>query len=155
MVSSAVRDETRLIAVTLNNSSEKTRLTDNRRLLDYGFRYFKTKKILSAGKILKGNKVQVWGGQKESVDITPVDDLYVTLPARDFRRVESILVLNNYVRAPLLEGQVVGEVILKLDDKEINKVNLVSLESVESQGLFGRAWSNIQLIVHKFLMEES
>ena len=63
--------------------------------------------------------------------------------------------LNNYVRAPLLEGQVVGEVILKLDDKEINKVNLVSLESVESQGLFGRAWSNIQLIVHKFLMEES
>ena len=63
--------------------------------------------------------------------------------------------LNNYVRAPLLEGQVVGEVILKLDDKEINKVNLVSLESVESQGLFGRAWSNIQLIVHRFLMEES
>ena len=39
--------------------------------------------------------------------------------------------------------------------KEINKVNLVSLERVESQGLFGRAWSNIQLIVHRFLMEES
>ena len=79
----------------------------------------------------------------------------MTLPARDFKRVESILVLNNYVQAPLKEGQVVGKVVLKLDDKEINKVNLVSLERVESQGLFGRAWSNIQLIVHRFLMEES
>mgnify|MGYP001173465628 FL=1 len=155
MVSSAARDETRLIAVTLNSSSEKTRLTDNRRLLDYGFRYFKTKKILSAGEILKENKIQVWGGQKESADIAPDDDLYVTLPARDFKRVESILVLNNYVQAPLKEGQVVGKVVLKLDNKEINKVNLVSLERVESQGLFGRAWSNIQLIVHRFLMEES
>ena len=155
MVSSAARDETRLIAVTLNSSSEKTRLTDNRRLLDYGFRYFKTKKILSAGEILKENKIQVWGGQKESADIAPDDDLYVTLPARDFKRVESILVLNNYVQAPLTEGQVVGKVVLKLGDKEINKVNLVSLENVESQGLFGRAWSNIQLIVNRFLMEES
>ena len=47
LVASAKRDEMRLIVVTLNSSSEKTRLQDSRRLLDYGFRFFKTKKILS------------------------------------------------------------------------------------------------------------
>ena len=47
LVSSGIRNETRLIAVTMNSSSEKTRLTDNRRLLDYGFRYFRTKKLVS------------------------------------------------------------------------------------------------------------
>ena len=44
LVSSGVRNDTRLIAVTIRSSSEKARLTDNRRLLDYGFRYFRTKK---------------------------------------------------------------------------------------------------------------
>ena len=37
LASSGVREQTRLIAVTLKSSSEKSRLTDNRRLLDYGF----------------------------------------------------------------------------------------------------------------------
>ena len=53
LVSSGVRNDTRLIAVTLKSSSEKRRLTDNRRLLDYGFRYFRTKKILSVNKSIK------------------------------------------------------------------------------------------------------
>ena len=47
LVSSGVRNDTRLISVTLRSASEKARLTDNRRLLDYGFRYFRTKKILT------------------------------------------------------------------------------------------------------------
>ena len=44
LVSSGVRNDTRLIAVTLKSATEKSRLTDNRRLLDYGFRYYRTKK---------------------------------------------------------------------------------------------------------------
>ena len=154
LVSSAVRGETRLIAVTLNSSSEKSRLTDNRRLLDYGFRYFRTKKVLTTGQKLKENQVQIWGGQKETVLIAPEEDLYLTLPVRDFKRVEPILVLNNYVQAPVSEGQVVGKAVLKMDEEEIGKVNLVSLENIEAQGLFGRAWSNIKLLVYRFLMDE-
>ena len=61
LVSSGVRNDTRLISVTLRSSSEKTRLTDNRRLLDYGFRYFRTKKILTRDLSLL--EEQVWGGE--------------------------------------------------------------------------------------------
>ena len=59
LVSSGVKNNTRLIAVTLNSSSEKTRLTDNRRLLDYGFRYYRTQKIISRNQSIK--EAQVWG----------------------------------------------------------------------------------------------
>ena len=62
LVSSGVKNNTRLIAVTLNSSSEKTRLTDNRRLLDYGFRYYRTQKIISRNQSIK--EAQVWGGVK-------------------------------------------------------------------------------------------
>ena len=48
LVSSGIRNDTRLIAVTIRSSSEKSRLTDNRRLLDYGFRYFRTKNVFDS-----------------------------------------------------------------------------------------------------------
>ena len=78
LVSSGVRNETRLIAVTLGSSSEKQRIVDNRRLLDYGFRYFRTKKVLSSMELLA--EEQVWGGEKESLSLLSSQDVYFTLP---------------------------------------------------------------------------
>ena len=152
LVSSGIREETRLIAVTLKSATEKSRLTDNRRLLDYGFRYFRTKKLVSKGQNL--DEEQVWGGQKESVDIAPSEDLYLTLPLRDFKKVKPVIILNGYIQAPVQEGQIVGKMIFKLGAEEISSVNLVSLEDVKSKGILGKAWSNIKLLVYKFLMEE-
>lgn len=152
LVSSALRGETRLIAVTINSTSEKKRITDNRKLLDYGFRYFKTNKVLKKGENLREERV--WGGQKDKVSIAPKEDLFLTLPSRDFKRLESILVLNNHLQAPLSKGQIVGKVILKLGKEEVGEVNLVIMNEIESKGLFAKAWSNVQLLVYKFLMEE-
>jgi len=152
LVSSGTRDKTRLIVVTLKSDSEKSRLTDNRRLLDYGFRYFRTKKIVNKGQNIK--EEQVWGGEIEKVAIAPVSDFYLTLPLRDFKKIESFISLNDYLQAPISENQKVGEMIFKLGEQEVGIVDLVTLREVKSQGLFGRAWSNIKLLVYRFLMEE-
>ena len=55
----------------------------------------------------------------------------------------------------MTEGQVVGKMLLKLDEKEVGKVHLVSLEDIDAKGFFGKAWSNIKLLVFRFLMEEN
>ena len=68
LVTSGVRNDTRLIAVTLRSSTEKSRLTDNRRLLDYGFRYFRTKKVLETNTVLVSE--QVWGGELETIQLS-------------------------------------------------------------------------------------
>ena len=94
LVSSGVRNDTRLISVTLRSASEKARLTDNRRLLDYGFRYFRTKKILT--KDLSLLKEQVWGGEEELVDLSSGENVYLTLSPRDFQRVEPKISLDDY-----------------------------------------------------------
>ena len=75
-------------------------------------------------------------------------------PLRDFKNIELVVVLNNYLQAPLYKGQSVGKVIFKLDDEEISEIGLVSLEDIKSKGLFGRAWANIQLLVYRFIMKE-
>ena len=152
LVSSGVRNDTRLIAVTLRSSSEKARLTDNRRLLDYGFRYFRTKKILTRDLSLL--KEQVWGGEDEQVDLSSGEDLYLTLSPRDFQRVEPKISLNDYLQAPISKGQVVGKIDLLLDGESLATVDAIAMEEVTALGFFGRAWSNIKLLTYRFLIEE-
>ncbi len=152
LVSSGVRNDTRLIAVTLKSSSEKSRLTDNRRLLDYGFRYFRTKKVLESNVSLLVE--QVWGGETESVSLSSAQDFYLTLSPRDFPRVEPEVKLNDYLQAPIAKGQVVGQVDLILDGDSIASVEVVAMEEVSALGFFGTVWSNIKLLTYQFLMEE-
>jgi D-alanyl-D-alanine carboxypeptidase (penicillin-binding protein 5/6) len=152
LVSSGVRNDTRLIAVTLRSSSEKARLTDNRRLLDYGFRYYRTKRVLEAGAVLINE--QVWGGELEAVNLSSSTDLYLTLSPRDFPRVEPSLELNDYLQAPIEKGQIVGKVDLILDGDSLASIDLIAMENVTALGFFGRAWSNIKLLTYQFLMEE-
>ena len=152
LVSSGVRNDTRLIAVTLKSSSEKSRLTDNRRLLDYGFRYFRTKKVLESNVSLLVE--QVWGGETESVSLSSAQDFYLTLSPRDFPRVEPEVKLNDYLQAPIAKGQVVGQVDLILDGDSIASVEVVAMEEVPALGFFGTVWSNIKLLTYQFLMEE-
>ena len=152
LVSSGVRNDTRLISVTLRSSSEKARLTDNRRLLDYGFRYFRTKKILTRDLSLL--QEQVWGGEEEQVNLSSKEDLYLTLSPRDFQRVEPKISLNDYLQAPISKGQVVGKIDLLLDGESLATVDAIAMEEVSSLGFFGRAWSNIKLLTYRFLIEE-
>ena len=152
LVSSGVRNDTRLIAVTLRSSTEKARLTDNRRLLDYGFIYFRTKRVLEAESVLISE--QVWGGEVETVKLSSSEDLYLTLSPRDFPRVEPRIELNDYLQAPLNKGQVVGKLDLILDGDSLASIDLIAMEGVTPLGFFGRAWSNIKLLTYQFLMEE-
>ena len=78
----------------------------------------------------------------------------MTLSPRDFPRVESKIKLNDYLQAPIESDQVVGSVDLMLDGDSIASVDVVAMSSVTALGFFGRAWSNIKLLTHQFLMEE-
>ena len=152
LVSSGVRNDTRLIAVTLRSSTEKARLTDNRRLLDYGFRYYRTKRVLETESVLINE--QVWGGEDEAVNLSSSEDLFLTLSPRDFPRVEPRIELNDYLQAPIAKGQVVGKVDLILDGDSLASVDLIAMQDVIALGFFGRAWSNIKLLTYQFLIEE-
>ena len=88
---------------------------------------------------------EVWGGEQETVSLESAEDVYLTLSPRDFKRVEPVVKLEDYLQAPLSKGQIVGKVTLSLDGEILQSVNLISSKDVESLGFFGRAWSNTKL----------
>ena len=152
LISSAKKNNTRFIAVTLNSNSERTRITDNRRVLDYGFRYFVTKVFLLTDEVLR--RETVWGGEKETVGLASLSDLSLTLTPKTFKKVETFISLDKHLQAPLGKGQRVGKVVLELEGKEIAESELITTEEVIAKGFLGRVWSNIRLLVYKFLMED-
>ena len=152
LVSSAEREETRLIAVTLKSDNERTRITDNRRLLDFGFRYFQTRKILSSSQIVV--EESVWGGELEKVSLASDQDIYLTQNPRDFDRVNILTKLDDYIQAPIHKGDKVGDIILELDGEELYKANLISSSTILSKGILANFWSSLQLLVYGFLMKD-
>ena len=52
------------------------------------------------------------------------------------------------------EGQVVGKMLFKLGGEDVGSIDLIAVEEIKGMGIFGKAWSNIKLLVYRFLMEE-
>ena len=152
LVSSAEREQTRLIALTFKSDNERTRITDNRRLLDYGFRYYKTRKILTSGQIVISESV--WGGEEEYLGLSVKDDIFLTQNPRDFDKINVVTHLDDYLQAPVLEGDRVGDVILELDGETLYRGDLVAGSTVLSKGIINRVWSSLQLFIYSFLMED-
>jgi D-alanyl-D-alanine carboxypeptidase (penicillin-binding protein 5/6) len=47
--------------------------------------------------------------------------------------------------APLVEGEKVGQISIRLEDGEITSRGLIALESVNEAGFFGRAWDGMSM----------
>src|SRR5690606_40707556 len=79
LVASAVRGGMRLIAVVMGTSGEETRAREAQALLAYGFRYYETTRILTAGQVLsEGNRV--WYGEADYLNLAAPEDVHATIP---------------------------------------------------------------------------
>ena len=143
LISSAQRNEMRLIAVVAGAESDKERFNDTQRLLEYGFRFYSTQEVIKKDNALKD--VTVWGGKEDLVSLGSENNIKLTLPRTIFKNITITYDFQNNLRAPIKEGQVLGTLIIKDGEKALHKENLVALNSVEAKGFFGRLWANFVL----------
>ena len=143
LISSAQRNEMRLIAVVAGAESDKERFNDTQRLLEYGFRFYSTQEVIKKDNALKD--VTVWGGKEDLVSLGSENNIKLTLPRTIFKNITITYDFKNNLRAPIKEGQVLGTLIIKDGEKALHKENLVALNSVEAKGFFGRLWANFVL----------
>lgn len=143
LVTSAKRNDTRLISVVVGTPSETARATESQKLLNYGFQYYETTLVYKKGQPVKDLKV--WKGHNDMLTSTVADDLYLTLPKGKYAQVKATVTSKQPLLAPINAGQPVGTLQLALDGKVIHQEKLVAAEKVEVAGLFGRLWDSIKL----------
>lgn len=137
LVASAKRGEMRLISVVLGTRSNKARTDQSQKLLNYGFRFYESHPLYAAGEKLKD--VRVWEGEHEQLALGLMNDLTVTIPRGQYKKLEASMEIDQTIIAPVEKGQEMGSVHVKLNGDEIVTMPLIALSSVEKGGLLQRA----------------
>jgi len=143
LVTSAKRNDTRLISVVVGTPSEAARAAESQKLLNYGFQYYETSLVYKKGQPVKSLKV--WKGHNDTLAATVANDLYLTLPKGQYSQVKATVTSKQPLLAPLNAGQAIGTIQFALNGKVIHQEKLVAAEKVEVAGIFGRLWDSIKL----------
>ena len=143
LVGSAKRGDMRLITVVAGSDSDNNRFMASQRLLEYGFRFFATQKILNANQEYK--QINIWGGVEKNLSLGVLEDISITLPRTSFK---DLLVNYNYsnnIQAPIEIGQKIGTLEIVNNDEIVLSTDLVALQNIKAKGFFGRLWSKFVL----------
>lgn len=143
LVSSAVRDDMRLISVVLGTTSDQARAQESQKLLAYGFRFFRNYPLYKAGQEL--NQPKVWKGINDSVSLGLAADLSLTIPRGSENQLAATLDLPEVIEAPLAAGEVVGHLLVTLEGEEVAREPLLALQAVPKAGFVKAIWHSIVL----------
>lgn len=146
LVSSAKRNDTRLIGVVLGAQKEKERFQASKTLLDYGFSFFESRKLHDANTSIV--TARIWKGQENELPLGVIHPLYVTVPKGQAAQVSTTTSVQPTIIAPVQKDQPLGEIVVKLGDQEVSKTPLVALKEVPESGWFGRMIDAILLFFH-------
>lgn len=136
LVTSARKDNMRLISVVLGTPSEDARADASQALLNYGFRFFETHKLYEAGKQLAS--ARVWKGDTSTVSLGLDSPLYATVPRGQYKSLNASMTINNRIIAPVRKDQPLGNVQVQLGDSVIAGENLVALKRVNEGSIWQR-----------------
>lgn len=136
LATSATSGNMRLISVVMGSSSTKSRESESKQLLSYGFRFFETISPTKADQEIA--QARVWMGDKDELSVGVADDVYLTLPKGDVKKLKAEVEYSQELVAPIKQGDVLGKVIYSIDDTEVGSERLVALEQVDEGGVFKR-----------------
>ncbi|MCS0436027.1 D-alanyl-D-alanine carboxypeptidase family protein [Vibrio diabolicus] len=149
LATSATQGDMRLIAVVMGAKSENIRESESKQLLSYGFRFYDT--VMPTGAGTEVANARVWMGEQDELKVGVANDVYLTLPKGDVKKLQAEVEYNGDLVAPISEQQVVGKVLYKVEGKVVNEAELVALESVEEGSLFKRILDWFKQLVASWL----
>lgn len=143
LISSAKRNDFRLISVVLGTTSDNVRAAESQKLLNFGFQFYESRLIYAADKAITRQKV--WKGTENQVDLTVVKPVYLTLPQGEYANMKANLRVPKPLEAPLKAHQTVGAVDFSLNGKVVHSVPLVTMQAVEASNIFSRMIDQVRL----------
>lgn len=144
LVTSARRDNRRLISVLMGAASDSARAIESQKLLNYGFQFYDTVRLYEKNQPVA--TLQVWKGSSNAVKAGFASDFYLTLPKGQADKLSANVESMQPLLAPISAGQRVGTMRLMLDGKLYRELPVVALESVPVAGMLGRGWDSIRLL---------
>ena len=144
LVSSALRDGMRVISAVMGTASDSARTESSYALINYGYRFFETRQLYAAKEVVASPRV--WGGAAATVALGSATPVAVTLPRGRFKEVKAVAKLDEPIKAPLEEGQILGKMVLTVDNRDIVEIPLAALAAVPEGSLVARLIDDVKLL---------
>ncbi|WP_036183559.1 D-alanyl-D-alanine carboxypeptidase family protein [Marinobacter sp. ELB17] len=149
LVASAKRDDTRFIAVVMGARSAESRSQEVQKMLNYGFRYYQSERLFSAGQELI--KSPVWGGAANTLPVGVFEDVYVTISRGARNQLESVIDLDSVVKAPVSAGDELGRIKVSYQGEVLVDQPVLALVDVPEGGFLKRIWDAVKLFFVQLL----
>ena len=138
---SAEQEGRRLVMVVAGLKSWNERVATSVDFMNWGFRAFQQVGVLPAGKV--AGQAPVQGGKADSVAMTSLADLKVTVPRGTGADRKIKAVAFPVINAPVAKGQQVGWLVVTVPGQTVQRLKLVAATPVEEAGFFGRMWAKL------------
>ena len=144
LASTVKRGDLRLIGIVLGEKDSKIRNKETIDLLDYGFNSIKVKTLKKKNSIIK--KIYLDKSNKKSINLILKEDLKV-FENKDFNNKYSYDIKVKDIGNKIKKGEVLGNILVKLDNKIVSKGELISDKSVDKLSIFKLFSNNIINII--------
>ena len=131
----AFRNGMRLIAVVISAPDGKTRFNEVSSLFNYGFANYTNKMIVDDKKPLE-LKVEVCGGKEDTLQVIAEKPVFLFMKKGENKSVEINFNPLQKVKAPVIKGEQVGELIIYENNNEIAKVKVLANENIDKKTYF-------------------
>ena len=140
---SAEQNGRRLIEVVAGLPSWNARVTESKRLIEWGFGAWQAKPLFQQG--AKVGTAQVQMGSSGQVSLVAPRNLAVTVPSGlSTGAIQTRIRYNGPLVAPIAKGQEVAQLVVTTGDTPPQIVPLVAGEDVGKAGFFARIWLGLK-----------
>lgn len=147
LTGSAKQGDRRIIFVLSGLDTTEQRAQEAEAMVNWAFRQFAERSVVKKGERLA--TVDVWMGEAPSVGLVPAQDISLLLPVLTGDDVEAEIVYKGPVQAPVIAGQVLGELVVKPDGLSQQRFELVAETSIPFGGFLARITTAAKLLIEK------
>jgi serine-type D-Ala-D-Ala carboxypeptidase (penicillin-binding protein 5/6) len=146
LVGSVQRDGRRLIMVVAGLKTANDRKAEAQKLLDWGFRQFKTVDVFEKDEVVA--RARVWGGSENWVELRTAQAFQVALTPREQKNVELKLSYTGPLMAPVKTGVEVGKVRVVVNGKAVAEVSVLTAADVPAvDSMMQKALDSLSMMV--------
>jgi D-alanyl-D-alanine carboxypeptidase (penicillin-binding protein 5/6) len=148
LVTSAKRDNMRLVSVVMGSPSVKAREDASAALLNYGYTFYETARIKQARETVL--RPRVYKGTTDFATVGVPNAVVITVGRGQAASLTTTAKLTKEpLIAPLAAGQAVGELtVTDSNGQVVARAPLVALTALPQTGVFGRAADTVMLWFH-------
>ncbi len=145
LASSLERKGRRLVAVGSGFETKNSRSRESSKLLIYGLTNFDLVEISKANKLL--DKVEVWQGKKDFVDVYTKEDIYKTIKKGQKKKLKIKVSYTGPIEAPIKKDQILAKLRIIYNQDLLGEYDLHAATEVKRVNVFSRLIKSLNYLI--------